>query len=37
LALATATAAGNAADLPAWRAQVDAARLLADNDVPRAA
>jgi len=37
LALAAAASAGMAADLPGWRAQVDAARLLADNDVPRAA
>ncbi|HYP31926.1 MAG TPA: response regulator [Burkholderiaceae bacterium] len=36
LALAAAASAGAAADLPAWRAQLDAARLLADNDVARA-
>jgi signal transduction histidine kinase/DNA-binding response OmpR family regulator len=37
LALAAAAGAGAAADLPTWRAQVDAARSLADNDAPRAA
>ena len=37
LAFAAVSGIGLAADLPTWRTQVDAARALADNDVPRAA
>jgi len=36
LTLAAAASSGIAADLPTWRTQLDAVRLLADNDVPRA-